>query len=282
MTIFVLGFGPITVQIYNDIISDGFNAKMVTNFAQNRKVISDSLTYAEFSLLSITKEDKVIIAWRSLGANLQDSEKRKMITYLSKNLKYANKVLYLSSGSIYGNAPHSFTETMVADPQTNYARAKFEIETWLRDTGNPATFICRISNVFGSPDLPNLIDKMLTCLERNEPLLLFDPKHFTRDYISLEAVSKSVRHFVHEYESHKPYLEFVNLSSNFPVTTATIIKFINEAVGYEISYEVIEIPSGVPVRNCLNNQKLLDVSKFKSIGSLVPIEDYIQLRVKKF
>jgi len=282
MTIYILGFGPITLQIYRDIVSDGYGATMVTNSAIRRSENLESLTYAEFCSLRLTNEDKVIIAWRSLGGSTQNTEKEHTIVDLNRNLKYAGKIIYLSSGSVYGDAENTFTEMMPAAPQTSYAKAKLEIETWLLEIGNPATIICRISNVFGLPDLPNLIEKIITGLGLDEPLRLFDPERFTRDYISVRAVAKSIIFLLLDDESQSPYPKFINISSNCPTTTTTLMKLVDKAIGYDFSYDVVEIPPGIPVRNCLDNQKLLDISKFQFFYSPLDIEDYIQVRLKGF
>lgn len=282
MTIYILGSGPITLQIYKDIISDGYGATMVTNSAIRINENLESLTYAEFCLLDLTNEDKVIIAWRSLGGSAQNTEKEHIIVALNRNLKYAGKVIYLSSGSVYGDAANTFTEMMPTAPQTSYAKAKLEIETWLLEIGNPATIICRISNVFGLPDLPNLIEKIITGFDLDEPLRLFDPERFTRDYISVRAVAKFIIFLLLDDESQSSYPAVINISSNCPTTTTTLVKLVNKAIGYEFSYDVTEIPSGIPVRNCLDNQKLLDISKSQSICSPLEIEGYIQLRLKGF
>ena len=282
MTIYFLGSGPITLQIYADIVSEGHRATVVTNSSVNRNENLESLTYAEFCLRNISSEDKVVIAWRSLGGGAQSTEKEQIIENLNRNLKYASKVIYLSSGSVYGDAENTFTETMPVAPQTSYAKAKLKIENWLLEIGNPATIICRISNVFGLPDLPNLIDKIVNSLDLGEPMQLFDPERFTRDYISVRAVARSIIFLLLDYESQILDPEFINISSNCPITTTTVVKFVNKALGRKFTYDAIEIPPGIPVSNCLDNQKLLDILKAQFDCSPLEIEDYIQLRLKGF
>ena len=278
MTVYLLGSGPITRVIYGDLLAEGQEALMVTKFEQDFSEVKSHLSYADFSLIKLTCEDKVIIAWRSKGAGLIGSERDVVISALKSNLRNVSKIIYLSSGSVYGNRSKVFSEEMAINPKTRYAREKLEIESWLQTVQSEETVICRISNVVGTSDLPNLINTILFKFKNSEPITLFEPNRFIRDYINVEMVSRFVRFFLRDDQSKRLVLDTFNISSNDPVSTSTILKCIRDVLGYDIPYTTLAIPDGIPSFNCLNNEKLLGVSKINYSEPRLSLIDYIQTR----
>ena len=281
MTIYLLGSGPITRVIYNDLLSEGQDASIVSKSKTHSNECHNSLNYTDFTLIKLTCEDKVIIAWRSMGAGLVGTERDAVISALGTNLRNVNKIIYLSSGSIYGNSSEVFSEETIANPQTTYAREKLEIESWLHEVQSEETIVCRISNVVGASGLPNLLNTILSDFKNREPITLFEPNRFMRDYISVDMVSRFIRFFLHDYQSQDLVLDTFNISSNDPVSTSTILKCIRDILGYDIPYTTLAIPDGIPSSNRLNNEKVLEISKINFSEPRISLIDYIQTRVNE-
>lgn len=279
MTIYLLGAGPITRFIRDNILAEGQEVLIVTSTQIDITQVSYFLNYLDFSAIQLTDNDKIIIGWRSMGGGLLGNERNALISRLTTNLRHASKIIYLSSGSVYGNSAEFFEEKMMVNPKTSYAIKKLEVETWLQEINSEKTIICRISNVFGAKDLPDLITQISADLKNKRPISLFEPDRFTRDYISVDAILSALQFLLTDYGSQTPALEIFNLSSYDPVSTTTILKYFKDFLGYEIPYKTLPIPNSIPTSNCLNNEKILQITQMNFLDSGLSLQDYIQTQV---
>jgi dTDP-D-glucose 4,6-dehydratase len=278
VTTYFLGSGPITRSIYKDIARAGRPALIVTNSSPKGQEKAKQITYELFSLVELTDQDEVVIAWRRIGGQLQGLAKKEALNMLLNTLPNANRVVFLSSGSVYGNGSTTFSEIMPTDPKSTYANEKLEIEKWLQGLGIKKTIICRISNVYGSSGFPNLLNQIFSNFQKGQKQILFEPDRFERDYISIESVSMYVQYLLYSSQPPKPSVELLNLSSNCAIATLTILNLIKNVIGFEIPYQIQLIPSEMPPRNCLDNRKLLELSKIDFPDPTSTLHAYIQLR----
>jgi nucleoside-diphosphate-sugar epimerase len=263
----------------NDFSLSSLAVVLVSKYPENRGQLIRSMTYTDFSKIRVSKDDQIIIAWKELGAGLPVFECNPVLPLIENNLRISNRVLYLSSGAVYGNSDMAFNEKIMAAPQGSYARAKFEIESWLTKTTASNAIICRVSNVFGLANLPNLINKIIDTLNVQERLQLFNPDQFSRDYISIESLTRFVRFLTFEHKINSAGPEIVNVSSNISLKTATILEGLNHILGYEIHYDLLDTPPEIPARTCLNNEKLLTFSKFPTLEPLHDILNYFDSKI---
>jgi UDP-glucose 4-epimerase len=109
----------------------------------------------------------------------------------------AKKLIFSSSAAIYGDNPTiPKIESMLAEPKSPYATAKYEGERHCRsftDEGRLATVSLRYFNVFGpyqnprseyAAAVPAFIEKAI----RNEPITIFGDGRQTRDFIYVKDV----------------------------------------------------------------------------------------------
>jgi len=105
------------------------------------------------------------------------------------------RVIYLSSGEVYGDAPLPFCEHGEVRAATPYARAKLAGEAAVDDAARAlgATAIAlRLSVVYGPGQRPAmLIPQLVRALEAGEPIALTSGEQ-TRDFLHIDDASRAI------------------------------------------------------------------------------------------
>jgi len=279
MTTYLLGGGPINLSIYRELSRERREVFLVTSYFERFSHQVKTLTYEAFSENSMTAEDRVVIGWRSLNFSKSAKVKQNTLEHLNTAFETLDRVIYLSSGSIYGIENIEFKENRIPKPISLYARDKLELEKWIANGAARNKIICRISNVFGDPEFNDLINKIIQTFKSDSFFSLYNPDAFSRDYLSVQDLSKIVVYFLFSYCPDSPCLEYVNVSSNISVTTSEIIEVLSRITSRKISLQTLEVPSGVPLHNLLDNTKLTNQMNWVAPNPILGIENYIRARL---
>lgn len=171
-------------------------------------------------------------------------------------------VLFLSSSSVYANAPLPWTEDLQLGPLPAYAASKLETETELRRLGRYAAL--RISSPYSAVDytrrsvLYNFVRQAVV----NQPLRVSDI-HRTQDFIHAQDIGNAVRlALLHMLSGTSPALSGAyNIVSAAPISMLGLAEMIVNLCG---SGQVVPVQSsgeGVPYRAVLSREKArLDLS----------------------
>jgi UDP-glucose 4-epimerase len=99
------------------------------------------------------------------------------------------RVIYISSGSVYGETEVAASETQLALPSTEYGTIKLHVEGLIKRHYGPNSISLRIGNVIDF-DSPTGIFKAL--LNSSSSPILYGEKHSCRDYIEMKSLSNAI------------------------------------------------------------------------------------------
>ncbi|MGQ3887925.1 NAD-dependent epimerase/dehydratase family protein [Legionella sp. CNM-1927-20] len=122
--------------------------------------------------------------------------------------KPVRKLIYLSSGAVYGSSTKPFAVSDEPNPSTSYGHAKLNGEKQLvRIKSKMDVAILRLGSVFGySPAMHfgSLINKFNLAMTFREPLLVHGCGNQIRPYIHIDRVVQSIAYFLSEdYQAHE-------------------------------------------------------------------------------
>jgi len=278
MATYLLGAGPLTYDIYEYFSSCGEQVFLVS---QRSRVLSKSLhsmTYLEFCERNINECDNLVIAWRSLDFTKDSSLLDKTLDFVMKKISIFNRVLYLSSGAIFGNSNFFFTEESPSEPVSQYAIDKFSLENWLSALSMKNLVILRISNAFGRKESNDLINRISNAW-LNDPILeVYEPTSFARDYMPIQVISKIVFHMLNQYKSLE-VINYFNVSSGQVISTAEILESFRAVRPSKIRVISEDIPEGIPRVFRINNSKILEEFPSSRVDALGEITNFFLAKI---
>jgi len=273
--IYILGAGSVSLRIAQRIQDGSEKVKIVTQYSLYKSSEKHFMPYEEFREQASDK-DSLIICWRLPYFNEDAHIASSTLAFLESGKRNFSRVIYLSSGSVYGNGSDIFSELSPPDPKNDYAKNKFSLEQWCVETFKSDLAILRISNVFGDSKVDDFINRVIKAWKFEQTLTLYDINHFSRDYISIDEVSEIVFNLGSSTLTRWRGLQYYNVSSNSSVTNGEIISMLKKLSPKKNVINSIDVPEGIPLKYQLNNKKILKLFPSMLIDSRNALERYFQ------
>ena len=186
-----------------------------------------------------------------------------------------DKLIYPSSGSVYGNNPQPHSEDVVPQPSNQYGAAKIQCENLAEEYSDyiDSTGL-RIFAVYGpgeekKQNLSSVVNLFLQDIKRKDPPVIFGDGTQTRDFIYVDdAISAIVN--CSELSKQK----IINVGSGISTSFNQIIEIISKQVDEKITPRYIKKEPSY-IENLKANTKLM-----KSILKIDPIS--IESGIEKF
>lgn len=257
------GFGPITQELVQKLISDELRVLVVSN----RPVITTSKSNAQKEFLKICTWAEVIksqvsaetsyIGWRCPPQNQLIGEK--LVEWVFSPKFETEAIFHLSSASVYTEERVYFSESDFDFRMENRAlNPKQQLETLVSDLANKKgiKFVnYRLSNVYGPSLTAGFINESLSNLRRNAPIRLFRNMDVVRDYLSVEdLVDVLVR-----LRSIEIQRENINISTGFGVAISEIVTQLKTLVVGKMEFVELEAPTHTISRSVLSCERLREV-----------------------
>ncbi len=99
------------------------------------------------------------------------------------------RVIYISSGSVYGETEIGASETHLALPSTEYGNIKYHVERLIHQDYGPTSVSLRIGNVVDFNNPTGIFKELL--LSTSNPVF-YGGKHSCRDYIAMKSLSNAI------------------------------------------------------------------------------------------
>lgn len=273
--IYILGAGSVTLRIAQRIQDGSEKVKIVTQHSLHESSEKHFIPYEDFRE-QVSDKDSLIIGWRLPCFNEDAHIVSSTLAFLESGKRNFSRVIYLSSGSVYGNGSDIFSELSPPDPKNDYAKNKFSLEQWCVETFKSDLAILRISNVFGDSKVNDFINSVIKAWKFEQTLTLYDINHFSRDYISIDEVSEIVFNLSSSTLTRWRGLQYYNVSSNSSVTNGEIISMLKKLSPKKNIINSIDAPQGIALKYQLNNEKILKLFPYMLIDSRNALERYFQ------
>jgi UDP-glucose 4-epimerase len=102
----------------------------------------------------------------------------------------ASRIVYLSTGEVYGDAPAPWQETTAPQPRSDYARAKLDGEAALAAIA--PTVVLRIAVAYGPGQKPPMVlPSIVEAVRARRPIALSDGRQ-TRDFVFVDDVAEAI------------------------------------------------------------------------------------------
>ena len=214
------GAGFIGSSIVNKLLKKGWEISIVDNFStssnksiiRNRSYLKEATELIEFDI-SNPKIKDVLSGKRfdyifNFGSYSSDRSYEKdpidgtnktingmlNIVQIAKQCN-ASKIIYPSSGTVYGNTPAPQIETQTLQPQTLYAITKIYLELLSKINKDVSMVGLRIFTGFGAMEvlkgnLSSVVTKFTLSVLNNAPVELYGDGEQKRDFIEVEDIAE--------------------------------------------------------------------------------------------
>ena len=212
----------------------------------------------------------------------QDPEKyfNNTVTGMTNILNFAknnsiDKLIYPSSGSVYGNNPLPHSEDIIPQPSNQYGAAKIKCEHLAEEYSDDIDSTgLRIFAAYGpgeekKQNLSSVVNLFLQDIKRNESPIIFGDGTQTRDFMYIDDVISSII-----ISSEISNQKIINVGSGISTSFNKIIETISNQIDKKITPRYIKKESAY-----IENLKA-DTNLMKSILKIEPIS--IESGIEKF
>lgn len=185
-------------------------------------------------------------------------------------IKGANKMIFASSSSIYGNHPQTpFKENMdVNSPISPYAFTKKSCELLnytYHHLYNIDIINLRFFTVFGPRQRPDLaINKFARLISKGETIPMYGDGGSSRDYTYIDDIICGINKSFNYLNNNINVYENINLGNHTPIKLKDMINIIAEELGKEAIIKQLPMQPGDV------NRTLADISKAKKVLGYIP------------
>ena len=260
----VLGLGHVGLPIARSL-----HVRKHEVFSWSRTLVSHPWTHStSLETMRQRKLDCLIVASGSVRPRFGDhiSEVNSTIDLIPESLRQENtKILYVSSGAVYGecSTPKSENDTIV--PTTTYGKAKAYAENEFSKVFKDRFSSLRVSNVIDW-NMPYGILAMAKKAKEIGVLDLFGESEDCRDYIDIDDLCLMIATIL-ELNSTE---NVINLGSGVPISLGDFREtFCNFFPNVEVRWN--------PAREFDVARTLLDVSKIKNLSTICPLDPHLLL-----
>lgn len=189
----------------------------------------------------------------------------------------SQKLIYASTGSVYGALKEACTEESPTKPLSIYGRTKLEAEKQVMQSGNAIAY--RFATGFGLSSrlrldlLPN--DFVLNAL-KNRYLVIYD-KDFKRTFIHIKDMVRSYIFGIENFDKLRDEVYNVG-SEKTNYTKEEIAKVIREKINFEIYYADKGIPDPDQRDYEVSYQKIRD----KGFETIISLEEGVEELINGF
>jgi len=188
--------------------------------------------------------------------------------------KEVRKVIFPSSGSVYGELPPPQSESQNPSPVNLYGVAKLSTEYIAQYFAKHVDYVClRIFAGYGigeehKGDYASPVTLFLDSIVNNEPPIIYGDGSQSRDFVYIDDIVNAV---IRSAES--PYSGgVINVGSGRSHTFNEVISMINDLLGKEVKPKYVKKPEFYLEKTCA------DIRRMKEILSLDPLDLYDGLK----
>jgi len=222
----------------------------VTSWSRTPKLYPwKNRSFAQFSDMDLSEFDVLVIATGSANpaACSSSDELSRTLGLLASNRSTHNaRIIYLSSGAVYGECMSPMKETQYPKPTTTYGRAKLSTENELRRTFGERLQVFRIGNIVPQNMDFGLFSAIKGSFANAIPITFFGDMNDCRDYLAEEELLQVLTKIIAQPSEEV----LLNVGSGTALSLS------------EIASTVEEITSGV-IGSLWANRKITDVAKTK-------------------
>jgi UDP-glucose 4-epimerase len=185
------------------------------------------------------------------------------------------KIVFPSSGSVYGSTPPPQSEDAIIQPKNLYGVAKLACENVARLYSDKVPIVgLRIFAGYGPGEkhkgnFASPVTLFLDSIIRNERPILYGEGTQSRDFVYIDDIVEAVFK-----AAEGNMVGIVNVGSGKSYTFNQVIEVINEALGTNISPIYIEQPANYLERT------LADTTKMNTLFNLFPVD--LRIGLKKY
>lgn len=258
----------------NVLIVDDFSGKQFEKKSDVSKVIQSS-TYSESFVTSVKEDIDIIFHFGAPSSVILFNENppatfnNTIVGFLNvlslARDKKVEKVVYPSSGSVYGSTPPPQSENTIPKPLNLYAIAKLTCEQIAMFYSDTKSVGLRIFAGYGPGEdhkgqIASPITLFLKSILENKPPIVFGNGTQTRDFVYISDVVEAV---IKSAEKETPPV--INVGTGKSHSFNDVIKMINEVLGKNIPPQYVNKPT-----KYLENT-LADTSMLKKVLDITPL-----------
>lgn len=271
-----LGYGPISKRVISQLTNSEYpKIHLITdrsigwNLPNNVQIWKS--TDAE-NLVRATPFDFVINSWRTLSTPSLINRKR-FLTLLARSESRLARVFNFSSVAVYGNHDRIHFETSSVDPINSYGLDKLEIELFMQKTGFFQVHNLRISNVFGDPDLRDVVNRIIFAARNRSEIFLSEPKYVFRDFIFMDDVVNVIFKII-KSPSQIPF-ETINVARGNSISLFELFEICKCYLSKKPNFSNIDLRSDEIRVSRVNNVKLQSQYPMKLESIQFQLKNYI-------
>jgi dTDP-4-dehydrorhamnose reductase len=252
------------------IISDQYNEASI-----HSKVNSFTLLSRQMAIDSLGEFDVgtlIILAKTHLWP--QPVEFEALIQKMRSRVR--DKVIHLSSGSVYGEASASVDERFRVKPLTVYGTRKAAEEKCVSDSfrGHAGVQILRVSNVFGDSRFHDFTNQCLKAAIDKSSVKVYSNGDIVRDFLFVDCLVDALLHLI-AWESKEEHL-VLNLSTGTGTSIAQVMSYISEETGLTIRKIDYPRPNELVRHSVLDNSAILTTIPWKPIKLEIGLKRYLR------
>lgn len=174
--------------------------------------------------------------------------------------KQKSRLLFFSTGSVYGNYEEECEEEVSPKPVSEYAKSKLDCENLIRKVATEKNFpaiILRISNVYGfhlKTGIPQgVIPVLLNCVVNNDEFSIWGDGKNKKDYIHVKDLSELIPRFF----DYNDGVAVFNIASGEPASVLELIHHVEKVSQKELLVKHLDGSDWDLKCNLLSNKKLV-------------------------
>jgi nucleoside-diphosphate-sugar epimerase len=224
MKIGILGLGRVGLPIAEHFHSTGH---IVFSWTRSKREVPWQNSTNIKTLTSLKLDALVIASGRATPANAQlDLELASTLRLLPAKFQLSiSRILYVSSGAVYGECARPMSELDNPTPVTQYGEVKLATESALKAIDPDIITSVRVSNIVDSENPYGLLDSIKRGILSGESITLIGNKDDCRDYIDVEDFTRIMEALLQQSELSR----VINIGSGQPLNLSAIEVILRES-----------------------------------------------------
>jgi UDP-glucose 4-epimerase len=191
-------------------------------------------------------------------------------------IRVRDKVIHLSSGSVYGEASVSVDERFPVKPLTTYGMRKAAEEKCVVDSfrGQATVQILRVSNVFGDSRFHDFTNQCIKAAMDKSSVNVYSNGDIVRDFLFVNCLIDALLHLIIR-DSREEHMVF-NLSTGIGTSIAQVMSYISEETGLIIRKIDYPRPKDLVKHSILDNSAILTTIPWQPIKLEAGMKRYLR------
>jgi nucleoside-diphosphate-sugar epimerase len=220
----------------------------VTSWSRSpRECAWKNSSFEEYANENLSEYDSLIVATGSAdpGTCTASNEIARTFELFSRNYSaQSSRVIYLSSGAVYGECKSQMSENQPPNPTTSYGFAKLSAENEMRRELGDRLQVLRIGNIIPAKMDFGIFQAIRNSFERGTPITFFGTPSDCRDYLGEEEILRILSNIVVIPNAET----LINIGSGTSLSLG------------EIADSVTEVTRGA-IETYWNNRRITDVAR---------------------